>query len=189
LNPPSCADGLLGPPCCGPTLERWTQARLATPTESGCNRERRRTVPDVRSVFLDTEGRAVVSPDREEFSCLANCCTKGDWLQWDAVAREPGHRNRHDWTVGWTTKGRSHSWELLQRSVESLENKRVEFPGRVKVMRGGLGRDRALTATIPHHGSCKNLIPCVGGRGPQYWPSGFASCCERSIIYRSGKSF
>ena len=32
-------------------------------------------------------------------------------------------------------------------------------------MRGGLGRDRALTATIPHHGSCKNLIPCVGGGG------------------------
>src|SRR5207248_673914 len=108
---------------------------------------------------------AVVSPDREEFSCLANCCTKGDWLQWDAVVREPGHRNRHDWTVGWTTKGRSHSWELLQRSVELLENKRVEFSGRVKVMRGGLGRDRALTATIPHHGSCKNLIPCVGGGG------------------------
>ena len=46
-------------------------------------------------------------------------------------------------------------------------------------MRGGLGRDRALTATIPHHGSCKNLIPCVGGRGPQYWLSGFASCCDQ----------
>ena len=81
--------GYSGHPAVRSNLRTVDPGTTCEPDRVGPNRERRRTVPDVRSVFLDTEGRAVVSPDGEEFSCLANCGTKGDWLQWDALVREP----------------------------------------------------------------------------------------------------
>jgi hypothetical protein len=83
------------------------QARLATPAKPGYDRGRRRNVPDVRSLSLDTGGSGVVSRGGEEISCRWPLLHQGRLGAMERMVVESDQRSeiKDAWGVGMSETG------------------------------------------------------------------------------------